>query len=102
MDFTDSGDGKCALWRRYDINLCNAKHLSSLAIFCAELLIEFVEHGLSGKTTSDRVGNRHPDDAALHPKADMDQHDRDVRFVPKADVAALFVRRSARGSAAKC
>jgi hypothetical protein len=24
--------------------------------------------------------------SALPPKADMDQHDRDVRFVPKADI----------------
>ena len=29
--------------------------------------------------------------SALPPKADMDQHGRDVRFVPKADVEYLFV-----------
>ena len=27
--------------------------------------------------------------SALPPKADMDQHGRDVRFVPKADIAML-------------
>ena len=28
--------------------------------------------------------------SALPPKADMDQHGRDVRFVPKADIPVLF------------
>jgi len=28
--------------------------------------------------------------SALPPKADMDQHVRDVRFVPKADIWVLF------------
>jgi hypothetical protein len=27
--------------------------------------------------------------SALPPKADMDQHDYDVRFVPKADISQL-------------
>jgi hypothetical protein len=29
--------------------------------------------------------------SALPPKADMDQHDRDVRFVPKADSCTLAI-----------
>jgi hypothetical protein len=29
--------------------------------------------------------------SALPPKADMVQHDRDVRFVPKADMTAILV-----------
>ena len=80
----------CALWRRRDINLCNAKHLSSLAIFCAELSAEFVHHDLSGKTTSDIGRDRHPDGmapmSALPPKADIGTQSRNVCFVPKADI----------------
>ena len=29
--------------------------------------------------------------SALPPKADMDQHGRDVRFAPKADIHSLLV-----------
>jgi hypothetical protein len=29
--------------------------------------------------------------SALPPKADMDQHDRDVRFVPKADIGTEYL-----------
>jgi hypothetical protein len=36
--------------------------------------------------------------SALPPKADMVQHDRDVRFVPKADVGCHSITAFARAS----
>src|SRR5215472_6325185 len=38
--------------------------------------------------------------SALPPKADMDQHGRDVRFVPKADIISVWTLRTPIASAA--
>jgi hypothetical protein len=39
--------------------------------------------------------------SALSPKADIDQHGRDVRFVPKADIARFTRSRHRRDLAAR-
>ena len=47
-----------------------------------------------GRTVILRSNNPHDRMSALPPKADIDQHGRDVRFVPKADIGRSFINSS--------